>query len=383
VGCWVTLSAVLDRSSQRIQLFINGDADPSVPAQFDYRQTDFTAAIGNNRWQDGQYRVLNGCVENVIFYDEPVIPEPMGAWWTFDEGSGDILHDVTENGNDAANIGGSWSHVPYLGSALDLTDASDIVRGIPETFDDQALEGFTVCVGMTWHGPTGTSCYIFDSRTQDAGFNLMIGQDRHLYFQIYDEGAHVQQIRSVNEVPAERPVCVGAMFDRIQHQLQLFINGQADDVVAAEFDYFDTYLSAAIGNNRWYDGQWRVANASIDDVVFYNAPVRPRLMGMLAGVEEQLPAIEGSWLGLPFPNPVRDAATLVFTLAKACPVDASIWTVDGRAITTLIHGWLPEGEHRATWCGVDDQGRRIPAGVYYLRVQAGDRSQMQRISVLR
>lgn len=79
-----------------------------------------------------------------------------------------------------------------------------------------------------------------------------------------------------------------------------------------------------------------------------------------------LPRIEGI-----APNPVRDGTRITWSLASAGPARLDLVDITGRRLTTLEQGSMPQGRHGTLWTGADGSGRRLPAGVYYLRLDAG------------
>ncbi|MFQ6120757.1 MAG: hypothetical protein ACE5KE_12850 [Methanosarcinales archaeon] len=58
----------------------------------------------------------------------PGYPDRNGtvAYWTFDEGSGNIAHDISGNGNDGSVYGASWTS-GKVGKALDFDGSNDYV----------------------------------------------------------------------------------------------------------------------------------------------------------------------------------------------------------------------------------------------------------------
>lgn len=118
-----------------------------------------------------------------------------------------------------------------------------------------------------------------------------------------------------------------------------------------------------------------------------------------AGVaENEAPAVTPG-LGAPWPNPSNGLTHVEITLppratgffagvpnAGAAPVMASTWTldvlsVDGRLRRRVGRGaWPVEGwRGSVSWDGRDDRGRSLPAGVYFVRLMADDRQQVERI----
>jgi glucose/arabinose dehydrogenase len=79
-------------------------------------------------------------------------------------------------------------------------------------------------------------------------------------------------------------------------------------------------------------------------------------------------------LAVPWPNPSRGDARIAFSLPAPGPGRVTLHDARGRLVRVLAASatW-PAGSHRASWDGLDAQGRPAPAGVYRLRLQAGDR----------
>jgi uncharacterized repeat protein (TIGR01451 family) len=71
------------------------------------------------------------------------------------------------------------------------------------------------------------------------------------------------------------------------------------------------------------------------------------------------------------PNPFRGATRIHFDLPETGAVDLSVFDVTGRRVATLVEGSMPAGRFVTAWDGHDSSGRRVVAGVYFLRLQAG------------
>jgi hypothetical protein len=69
------------------------------------------------------------------------------------------------------------------------------------------------------------------------------------------------------------------------------------------------------------------------------------------------------------PNPFNPRTTLKLEIpAPGALVEVSVYSSDGRLLTTLLDDRLPEGVHGIEWDGTDDRGVELPSGVYYYRV---------------
>ena len=85
------------------------------------------------------------------------------------------------------------------------------------------------------------------------------------------------------------------------------------------------------------------------------------------------------WLGPPEPTPTRDRAVLRYALPEPARVSLALFDLAGRRVRLLEEGERPAGEHTAAWDGRDDEGRPVPAGIYFVRLAAGERSVTARL----
>jgi len=67
------------------------------------------------------------------------------------------------------------------------------------------------------------------------------------------------------------------------------------------------------------------------------------------------------------PNPFRASTTFSYTLPASGSVRVSVFDLRGREVVVLQKGSPPQGVHAVTWDGRDEEGRVLPAGVYFLR----------------
>jgi len=84
-------------------------------------------------------------------------------------------------------------------------------------------------------------------------------------------------------------------------------------------------------------------------------------------------------LSSPVPNPVRTTGRIDFTLAKAANVKLVVYGLDGRKVRTLLDGPAAAGVNSVTWDGLDDNGRRARAGVYFYRLDTPGYQAHQRL----
>jgi hypothetical protein len=83
------------------------------------------------------------------------------------------------------------------------------------------------------------------------------------------------------------------------------------------------------------------------------------------------------------PNPINGTATVSYELGQSGPVALAVHDVSGRLMRRLETGNRSSGRHEANWDVTDDHGRRMPAGVYFVRFSAGGQASSCRITLVR
>jgi hypothetical protein len=74
--------------------------------------------------------------------------------------------------------------------------------------------------------------------------------------------------------------------------------------------------------------------------------------------------------GAPRPSPFTDATSLVFTLPRGGVARLRILDAQGRRVRTLLDGPAPAGRSEIRWRGEADDGRSVPPGLYFARLEA-------------
>jgi flagellar hook assembly protein FlgD len=93
-----------------------------------------------------------------------------------------------------------------------------------------------------------------------------------------------------------------------------------------------------------------------------------------------------SFAAPPAPNPSRDRASFRLGVGQAdagAAASVRVMDVTGRVMRTLVDGALEPGVRDLSWDLSDDAGRRVPAGLYFLRVDAGSLHATHRLIVVR
>jgi len=83
---------------------------------------------------------------------------------------------------------------------------------------------------------------------------------------------------------------------------------------------------------------------------------------------------DAAGLGIVAPNPFGSTTGVTYSLARAGRVRVEVRDVTGRVVQRLLDRDEDAGEHRIVWNGVDEAGRRVPAGVYFMRMTLDGRA---------
>jgi hypothetical protein len=80
--------------------------------------------------------------------------------------------------------------------------------------------------------------------------------------------------------------------------------------------------------------------------------------------------------------PAPGQLTLRCSLVNASPVRLSVHDAAGHRVRLLHEGWLAAGEHAIAWDRTDEEGRRIDAGLYLLRLEAAGSALSQKVLLM-
>jgi len=88
-------------------------------------------------------------------------------------------------------------------------------------------------------------------------------------------------------------------------------------------------------------------------------------------------------LGAMYPNPGVRVMSIRYQVATASDVSLCVYDAAGRLVRTVVSGKCEPGYYTRVWDVRDDQGRRVPAGVYFVRFQTGEYRQIEKAVLLK
>ena len=162
------------------------------------------------------------------------------------------------------------------------------------------------------------------------------------------------------------------------------------DGVGSGWDIATVAYDQATGEINWsqrYDGaasdtdEGRDVQVAADGAVFvtgysYGAATGKDLLVMrvnppiTSAVPETVPGRAS--LSQAWPNPFNPRVNLRLTMVEPGWAQVSVYDQRGRLVVALADGHLPAGDHDVVWQGRDGQDQSVAAGVYFVRLQAGE-----------
>jgi len=141
---------------------------------------------GNEVPADERIPIMPGSAQFLVMGDRNLVFRKPGlvGYWNFEEGSGNVVHDVSGSGNDGVNYGASWVATPF-GTGLNFNGMDnyvDITNNSNHSFDfgtgDFSVGTWICTVGGNGPGDAGRDEVIFKGDAYNSGFGLSVTQGR-------------------------------------------------------------------------------------------------------------------------------------------------------------------------------------------------------------
>lgn len=83
------------------------------------------------------------------------------------------------------------------------------------------------------------------------------------------------------------------------------------------------------------------------------------------------------------PNPARLRPRIAYTLYRRASVELQIFDARGRLVRRLLDASMPPGRLQIEWDGLDERGRLVDSGVYFLHLRSESRSATRKLVLIR
>jgi hypothetical protein len=158
--------------------------------------------------------------------------------------------------------------------------------------------------------------------------------------------------------------------------------GAADDAVL--YAEGRSRQLARLGAGIWPDARGLVAQVELSELATDIVELSWTVDGFAATASFELPAFRAVQPSLlpPVPNPFNPRTTLSVDMPEAGSVRLRIVDLRGRTVRELYNGNLQAGVTPLVFDGTDDGGRRLASGGYVAVLEAGDRRDTRRLTLV-
>lgn len=139
-----------------------------------------------------------------------------------------------------------------------------------------------------------------------------------------------------------------------------------------------------------------VPNSGLGQLSYVDMTTSPgkiysHVIGVLDGGNESLSASVDALLteslefrlSQSYPNPFNPRTTISFTLPERTRVALGIYDIQGRALRALVDEILSPGVKEYEWDGRDTSGTLVSSGVYFCRLEVGNRRLTEKLVFLK
>ncbi len=121
------------------------------------------------------------------------------------------------------------------------------------------------------------------------------------------------------------------------------------------------------------------AGSYLDDVKIYG-----RLLSEPSDVAQSSSAVPISFtVSQNYPNPFNATAKIDYSLSQKASVEISIYTIQGKKISTLVAQTRNAGTYAVIWDGCDADTFPVASGIYLCKIQIGDGRAVRKLMLVR
>ena len=84
-----------------------------------------------------------------------------------------------------------------------------------------------------------------------------------------------------------------------------------------------------------------------------------------------------------YPNPFNPATMIQYALPQAADVRLVVYNVVGQPVRTLVAEYQNAGQYGMEWDATSDSGARLPSGMYFYSLEAGEFSEVKKMLLLK
>jgi hypothetical protein len=117
----------------------------------------------------------------------------------------------------------------------------------------------------------------------------------------------------------------------------------------------------------------------VDTVPLINEPQPDRegVMAEVSGLDLSKPWLTAS------PNPARSGLNISYNITNTAPTRLRVYDAAGKVVTNLWDAGRSRGQYVTHWSGLAANGRQVPAGIYFVKLESGDTRLTQKLIIQR
>ena len=84
-----------------------------------------------------------------------------------------------------------------------------------------------------------------------------------------------------------------------------------------------------------------------------------------------------------YPNPFNPTTTIQYRIGKPGSVKLTVYNVMGQKVKTLVNSYKSTGKFSVKWNGVNEKDTKVSSGLYFYKLQTGNKTQMRKMILLK
>jgi hypothetical protein len=309
----------------------------------------------------------------------------------------DFGYAMTIDGDGYVYIGGHTAsdlHFPYSPGAYDTLYNG---AGIPGTDDDAFVSKFdpdlTSLLASTYLGGHGWECT--EGMAADGNGNLYVsGTTSSPDFPVPVEGAFDDSYGGSSNINCGDVFIARLDVNLTRLMASTYLGGSdVDNSGGLMSEPGGTVLvsgSTASLDFPWaaggYDPSHNGGLSIYSDRVWGGDAFIARMDSLLSSALTSVPDSDRSSAGRMlrvYPNPFNPRATIEFAIPHPGHVRLAVYDVKGQRVRTLVDGEIGAGIHLAVWDGRDFVQARVGSGIYFARLEFGERIEHRKMVLLK
>lgn len=303
----------------------------------------------------------------------------IAVYLTFDENSGNVAFDSSENGNDGVLENGPSWETGVIGNSVQFDGRNDKINCGNAQELEMSTDDITIATWVNMPPSQASYSSIFSKGgyvNTNAGYWLYL-RNGALHFSIAD-GTDQFLFNSDNNYITDNSWHHIAISIKRDSTLSFFIDGEnagtydatsfqnlnitntEESLIIGSADYRPTYFKGKIDEFRVY--RRALTESEIIDLAYV-----PQQSMKLLDISDNYPKTENNNLNV-YPNPFITSVILSFSMEEEQNIQADIYALNGNRIKTLQKGVINKGENMLTWDGTDNFGREVTKGLYVVQI---------------